>query len=194
MGVFEAIKEAVEPDPYNPARFRLDQDYTTLQVETVAVSIPVRKPNKQEFIRIRPEPGFQVAVALLELQEDRDHYLISPECVGAVADHCAPVTLYTAVNRHGALFLWPAKMPRPGARVLAWHQSAHRAADLAKAHWVQLRANMSTHAYDVSVAKGDLADPEWPDMSFEEIFRIAFQDHLIDSLDHPVLRRLDGRE
>ena len=194
MSVNHTIEGLQEPNPLDPAKFRLDQDYADLEVETVITSIPVRKPNRQEFVRVHPDPTFQASVALIEFQEDREFYLVAREILKSAADYFTPVTLYTTINRQGAFFLWPAKMPKLGGRVLAWHQSAHRAADLAKTHWVQLKANMSCHAYDVSVAKGDLAEPEWPEMSFEEIFRLAFQDHVIDSLDHPVLRRLEGRD
>jgi hypothetical protein len=35
-------------------------------------------------------------------------------------------------------------------------------------------------------------EPEWPEVPFGELLRIAFRDRLIESLDHPVLRRLRG--
>ena len=37
-----------------------------------------------------------------------------------------------------------------------------------------------------------IPDPDWPELSFAEIFRIAFKDRLINSLDHPVVKRLRG--
>jgi hypothetical protein len=30
-------------------------------------------------------------------------------------------------------------------------------------------------------------EPTWPDVSFPEILRIAFEDRLVDSIDHPML-------
>jgi hypothetical protein len=42
------------------------------------------------------------------------------------------------------------------------------------------------------VATGPLPDPNWPDLTFQEIFDIAIRDRKIDSLDHPVVRQLRG--
>jgi hypothetical protein len=53
-------------------------------------------------------------------------------------------------------------------------------------------ANMSLGAYDVFEAMGELPEPEWPDISFNELITIAFKGRIIDSPDHPVLKRLKG--
>jgi hypothetical protein len=41
-------------------------------------------------------------------------------------------------------------------------------------------------------AAGNLEDPEWPELSFQELVNLAFKDKVVDRLDHPVLRRLRG--
>ena len=51
---------------------------------------------------------------------------------------------------------------------------------------------MSLGAYDVYEERAELSEPEWPNLSFHEILKVAFKDHFINSLDHPVLRRLRG--
>ena len=58
--------------------------------------------------------------------------------------------------------------------------------------WVRVKANMSLRAYEIFEAESTIPDPIWPDLSFEEIYRIAFKDRLIRSLDHPVVKRLRG--
>jgi hypothetical protein len=35
-------------------------------------------------------------------------------------------------------------------------------------------------------------EPQWPDMSLQKVLAMAFKDRFIDSLDHPVLKRLRG--
>jgi hypothetical protein len=51
---------------------------------------------------------------------------------------------------------------------------------------------MSLGAYEVFEATGDLPPPEWPDLPFQELVRIAFRDRFITDPGHPVLRRLRG--
>ena len=51
---------------------------------------------------------------------------------------------------------------------------------------------MALGAYDVTVATGRVVEPDWPDLTFQEIIKIAFRDRVITDWDHPVLRRLRG--
>jgi hypothetical protein len=48
------------------------------------------------------------------------------------------------------------------------------------------------HWYEIIRARGNLGDPQWPDLSFEELIRLAFHDKLIDDIDHPVIKDLNG--
>ncbi len=117
-------------------------------------------------------------------------YLVQRPLWGQVAEEVTPASLFTAIDRQGTLFIWPVKLPV--ARESAWHRSALEAANRAMESWVSVRSNMHLGAYEVFEAIGDLGDPDWPDASFEEILNIAFRGHIIDSLDHPVLKRLRG--
>ena len=58
--------------------------------------------------------------------------------------------------------------------------------------WVRVASNRQLGAYEVFEATGSLPEPEWPAESFEHIFRVAFQDHYIESVEHPAVRRLRG--
>jgi hypothetical protein len=37
-----------------------------------------------------------------------------------------------------------------------------------------------------------LPEPNWPELPFKELLRVAFKDKYINSLDHPILRKLRG--
>jgi len=37
-----------------------------------------------------------------------------------------------------------------------------------------------------------LPEPQWPEVTFQDLVKIAFKDHFIRDLDHPVVRRLRG--
>lgn len=56
-----------------------------------------------------------------------------------------------------------------------------------------MAANMSLGGYEVFQATGGLPEPQWPDTSFQELVDIAFKGRFIDSMDHPVLKRLMGQ-
>ena len=54
------------------------------------------------------------------------------------------------------------------------------------------RADKKVGGYELQPAAYPLPDPVWPDLSVGEVLRIAFQRFLIDTLDHPLLKKLRG--
>jgi hypothetical protein len=51
---------------------------------------------------------------------------------------------------------------------------------------------MSLGYYRIYRAEGDIPDPVWPDKPFPELLKLAFAKLVIDSPDHPIVRRLRG--
>jgi hypothetical protein len=161
-----------------------------LGVKKVLTTVPVRKPNKHSFVRVREGEGWRLTTSVLEFKEDNETFLVAPPLRELVATESFPVTIVTVIDRQGVLFLWPLKLPVQ--RTNAWHTSAIQAADMATKAWVRVHANMHLGAYEVYEAQGELGEPEWPDLTFQQIVNIGFKDRYIDSPDHPVLRRLRG--
>jgi hypothetical protein len=42
------------------------------------------------------------------------------------------------------------------------------------------------------VAADNLSEPEWPELKFWDLIKIAFKDYLITDLNHQVVKRLRG--
>jgi hypothetical protein len=38
-----------------------------------------------------------------------------------------------------------------------------------------------------------MSDPEWPELGYWDLIKIAFRDHLIQDLEHQVIKRLRGQ-
>ena len=53
---------------------------------------------------------------------------------------------------------------------------------------------MSLGGYEVFEALSNLSDPEWPDdgINFNRLVEIAFRGRIIDSIDHPIVKKLRG--
>jgi hypothetical protein len=185
------------PDPFDPGSLRLSQDFAaSLGVKKALLSVPVRKPDKAWFVRVHPDENYRLQTAVIELKEDRgaETYLVSPSLWPELATEAtfSPRAFFTAINRQGVVFLWPIRLPGADGRVDEWSRTALEAADMAARGWVRVAANMVLGAYDVFQATGTLADPEWPEVPFCELLRVAFKDRFIDDPNHPVLRRLRG--
>jgi hypothetical protein len=183
------------PDPFDPESLRLSQDFAaSLGVKKALLTVPVRKPDKSWFLRVHQDPAFRLQTAVIELKEDREVYLVAPSLWPELATEptLKPQLLATACNTQGVVFLWPVNLPRPDGRRDEWSRSALEAITLATKGWVRIAANMSLGAYEVFTANGQLAEPTWPEVPLRELLRIAFKDRFVNSLDHPVLRRLRG--
>jgi len=189
----ETDAEASRSDPFDLASLRLDQSFVeSAGVKKLLTTIPVRKPNPQDFIRVHPDSEYRAALAIIELKEDREIYLVPPAIARELPGEFTMATIYAAINRQGVVFLWPVRLPATDGRVLEWHRSAAEAAELAMRRWVRVKANMSLGAYEIFEASSTIPDPQWPEVSFQELLRIGFRGRLIDHLDHAVVKRLRG--
>lgn len=178
---------------FDPSTLRLSQHFAeSAGVKKLVTTIPVRKPNKQDFIRVHPNPDYRLETAVLEFKEERETYLVAPTLWPELPGELTPKVLFTAINRQKVLFVWPVRLPGEDGRHDEWNASALEAASIAQKNWIRLSANMSLGAYEIYQASGSLPEPEWPDMDFSKILETAFKGRFITDLDHPALRRLRG--
>ena len=173
---------------------RLDQSYAdTVGVKKLLTTVPVRKPHRQEFVRVHPDQAYRLTpAAIIEVREDRETYLVTPEMAPDLLGEFATATLFLTVNRQGQVQLWPVKLPGPDGRPNEWNRTAAAAAERAMEKWVRVTSSMSLGAYEIFEASGNIPEPVWPDHSFEEILEIAFRDRLVNRPDHPLVQRLKG--
>lgn len=181
-----------KPNPFDPESLRLSEDETgDIDVEPLLTVVEVRKPKRDEFVRVHPD---QHAVMPI-IEVDREVYLVDPSMRDELAGEWTPADVRVAVNCDGTPFLWPVKQPKAGDRQTGWHASGKAVVAAAETDWVRAKANMSKGAYDAQKAKGQLEAPAFPDKSFTELLEAGFGDgKLINSVDHPVVKRLRGEE
>jgi hypothetical protein len=183
-------------DPFDPARLRLTQDFTSAGVKKAILTVPVRKPAKEWFVRTHPNPDYSIDTYVLDLKEDRELYLVERDLWSALSAESTfgPRQLVTTISRQGTLFVWPFRLPGPDGKLDDWNRTALEAAQRARAKWLRIASNISAGHYDVFEATADIHAPDWPELSFQQILKLAFKDHFINSLDHPVLKRLRGEQ
>jgi len=181
-------------NPFDLQSLRLTQDFIgTAGVKKLLTTVPARKPGRQEFVRVHPDPAYRAELRAIVLKDDGDYYIVRPELHEELANEMVFATFYTAITRQGVLFLWPVRLQLPDDKPLAWWTSAREAAEMAMVKWIRLAANKHLGAYEISEAQGLVAEPEWPEQTFQQLLEIAFRNGgLIDRIDHPVVKRLRG--
>jgi hypothetical protein len=184
-----------QPDPFDPAQFAANSSVQGgVGVIKELVTCPVRKPGKQEFVRVHPDAEYQLRAHILELKEERETYLVMPAVAAALPGETRMVNLRLTVSRQGAVFLWPVPEPSLDGRETDWGKSARVAAISGETEWVRLIANMSQGAYDMFTAPGALGTPAWPNKTMRDILVVAFgESFIIRDVGHPVVKRLLGR-
>src|SRR6516165_12673508 len=97
---------ATAPDPFDIPSLRLNPSFIeTAGVRKLLTTVPVRKPGKQDFIRVRPEPEYRENFAMIELKDDREEYLVRPEVLQELAGEVLFKTVFSAINGQGVVFL-----------------------------------------------------------------------------------------
>ncbi len=180
---------------FDPSRLRLSQDFSAaVGVRKALLTVPVRKPSKEWFIQTHPSADYRIQTAVLELKEDRETYLVDPSLWPELSTESTfgPRAIFTAITRQGVVFLWPVRLPGPDGKLDDWNQSSLDAAAMAQGRWLRVAANMALGAYEVFEASANLPAPEWPEVSFEQLLKVAFGKRYVDSLDHPILQKLRG--
>jgi hypothetical protein len=154
-------------------------------------TVPVRKPGKQEYVRVHPSPEYRCNYAIIEVKSTREVFVVPPPLAKELADELTIVTLHTAITSGGDVLLWPIPLPQDGRDNDYWI-SARDAANRAVDDWTRIKANQAVGAYDIYKALGALADPEWPKLTLDQLVEIAFKGRVIDNLDHLVVKQLRG--
>lgn len=168
---------------------RLDQDYIEQTGIKKEISIiRVKKPHRQEFIRVHPEWSLETMVFVD--QDERSHYIVNPSLYGLLEGELIPKVLYPYINIKRVLKLWPIRLPDAEGKLDDWNRSALEAAKLAKEKWVRVASNRPLGAYEIFFPLGSVDGPEWPDIDLQTIVDIAFKDLRIDDDTHPIIKSL----
>jgi hypothetical protein len=135
----------------------------------------VRKPAREWWIRVHPDPAYHIETAVLELKEDREVYLVESHLWPELSTESTfgPRAVFTTVNTLGVVFLWPIRLPAADGKIDEWSRSALESALLAREKWVRIQANMSLGAYEV-LTSDNHKPAVWPTASFRDLLQIAF--------------------
>src|SRR6266404_7694741 len=89
-------------DPFAPENLRIDLNISEgVGVKKVVLTIPVRKPSNQDFIRVHSSPDFRLALAVIELRDERETYLVLPSVARDIPGEYITVMMYACINRAG---------------------------------------------------------------------------------------------
>jgi hypothetical protein len=187
----DANKE--RPNPYDPARFKVNTASTGAIAVKVLTRIPVGKPQKQRFVRVHPGDAFRLECAIFNLSGADRPYLVDPNVAHQLGTDLKHVSLRLAMDAQGNSFLWPVPLSTPEERENLWNSTHRDIAQRAETCWLRLVSDRASGCYYAMEAASISAVPDWPSYSLPELLELAFGGgHVIDRDDHPALKALRG--
>jgi hypothetical protein len=181
------------PNPFDPARYRLDQDnFSDLGITEEVAHVPVTAPRPDWWVRTHASEEYHLTMGLVEMKTQRELYLVDKDLWPRLRTE--PLfhyrALYLGVNTECQPFIWPVRLPDSGGRQQPWVTIPCQAVELAKTNWIRIFWDPETRQHKIRKTDGDYAEPKWPRLSFSELLAIAFKDRIISDVDHPVLQKL----
>ena len=203
VGTFDESALSIETSRWSLDELRIGQDYGEMAGgEEVIASVPVRKPGKQAFFRVRAGDEWKLDTYLFQFKsegsdtpESRAPFIVprqmrdDPRLVG----QRQPFLLHTYIDQFSKVALWPIRLPGPDGKDNEYWSTARRAAKRAETDWVRIEPHPGG-GYRIWVAESEaaLGEPQWPSMNFRELLELAFEGRWIDSPEHIVIRKLRG--
>jgi hypothetical protein len=159
--------------------------------------VPVRRPKKTEWFRVRPGDEWRIDLPLYAA-EGEEPYLIAPEYQGFLNEQglVQRARIYTLiVHGTGIMFLSPITLPDADGKQNSYNRSRIECYLKAETKWVKIAANKALGGYDCSSPESALSEPEWPTPphTLKEMLSIAFKGRYINDADHPIIKHLKGR-
>lgn len=170
---------------------RLQQDYEHMaEVTKVVTTVTIGKPNGQTFFRVHHE--WKAVYRVFEKKQDykSEFFIVDTNAVPELASEAPPRLIVPLITRDGSLYVWPLRIGTAEKEADLAARSAYAAMQEAQSSWVRLK--WKGREFECFVAKGELPQPEWPDITFDEILDLAFAGRVIESANHPVVKALNG--
>src|SRR5262249_9816533 len=130
-----------ETDPFNVASLRLDdEDLSAVGVEEIVTTIPYKKPPKDTFFRVCPDPNYSVRIGVIELDGRGECYYVARPLWPLLIEEATfgYRQLYTCCTAGGEIFLWGCRLPGADGKQPVWVTVPLEAVKQAKTQWVRL--------------------------------------------------------
>jgi hypothetical protein len=145
--------------------------------------------------------GWTYDTVILDVKNDKqltnEKYIVLPEFSAELLQKkiLKPVRFFFLITwGTNIMYLSDVGLPDLEGKINLYNKSRLEHYEAAKTKWVQISSNPALGAYQITEAVSKLPDPVWaeyPTTIFEAV-EIAFKDHVIDSTDHPELKKIRG--
>ena len=171
-----------DPDPFDPGRFRISQDFANnCRGQAGADRDHSRQARKRGIVRVHPSPDYRLDVAVVKY---RAHGLFGRPRAGKRPTPRSGEFGHPVHDAEHAARDLPVPVPLPKeGRSNSWTTAPGNCPAIkAMSQTLQIKANHNPKAarYDAAVPIGKPPEPEWPDVPFRDLLRLAFGNNVIN--------------
>jgi len=152
---------------------------------------PIQKPLKSKFVRVHPSTEYRISGVLTYTDSDSSEvYYVSPdlELPESIQSQTRVTDLYAAQTHDNTHFIW--FIHRSDT---SWYRAAVKAIRETTSNWRRVVSRKAANTYDLYAPEGPIPEPDWDGLpAFQEMLSSGFEERMITSNDHPVLRKLRG--
>jgi hypothetical protein len=193
-GGLQSTENSISGSKFDPRLYRQVQnvrmDDSVTSGRKMQTVIPVRKPSKKQFVFVHRSPEFRADnMPTIQDEATGEIYLLAAnlEFPADIENKVDFVSLTAAITTDGSVFLWYYKNSTN-----SWSESARIAIREASRRWVRVIPDKSSNGYILEAPMVAPPAPTWPDLTFTQMLETAFGARYIDSLRHPLVKKLRG--
>ncbi len=172
----------------------INPEFKQSTVQPVKQSLPTTKPPQNILYTHKPNCTAEFAGLFDKVKVNNYHVerfnIVSPDIQKAIGDALRFVAINLSVDKNGEHRLDISKLPSPNGYTNSYIETKAEIDSAADGQWVSYKTDMRRGVYLLTSVNTDKPLPtEWPD--FDEELEKAFEGRIIDSLDHPLLKKLN---
>lgn len=174
-----------------------------IKVTPILSTITCGKPNKTAFFRIRAGEGWEPIEVYTyspdRLGKDSMPYLVMPECQKLLDEMelLTPAKFYFYMMFGSNIMKvdFVSQRTDKNGNLSRYHLTRMDAYNAAKTQWVRMHSNQDGGFYSWALAEDILPEPVWAPKpaTLQEAIEIAFKGFIIDTLEHPEIKKLRGK-
>lgn len=169
-------------------------DLDKLPSKQTKVAIGIGKQPSSVAFRLDPKQQKTFVYIVEKIESDagefvrEDYYVVVKSLHGELEKHTKLITFHAGMTQYDQAFIYPEKIPNIDGFTESWTASGGQLVKKSEKDWVRAKANFNKKEYEVTCLNLQKRPVKWFD--FNAALNEALKFNIIDSMDHPVLKRL----
>jgi hypothetical protein len=158
---------------------------------SIVETVRVERPNKMYFFYIHPT--WRETLYIMPADKKRKAHLVVPAIAERYPQFCRVALIVPYSSQYNNWFLWPIHLEDRTGRIHEYNESKIECVYKASGKWARFEADNDNSSYRLYIAEEQRDPPIEPQGGMPNLIRRAFEDRVITTEDHSLIRELLGK-